>query len=125
MAGQAEKKRAQKAENYVVYFQGAILVVNVVYLLGFLFSSVGISGLFEFWESVALALFSVVSYFTYNSIARSLALGMNYEYAQDMFAMNLLVQFLVLFTSYAGTEVKIDGEEFLIMDESDILAILD
>ncbi len=31
----------------------------------------------------------------------------------------------VLFTSYAGTEVKIDGEEFLIMDESDILAVLD
>ncbi|HPF37820.1 MAG TPA: co-chaperone GroES [Phycisphaerae bacterium] len=31
----------------------------------------------------------------------------------------------VLFTSYAGTEVKIDGDEFLIMDESDILAILD
>ncbi len=30
----------------------------------------------------------------------------------------------VLFTSYAGTEVKIDGEEFLIMDESDILAIV-
>jgi chaperonin GroES len=31
----------------------------------------------------------------------------------------------VLFTSYAGTEVKIDGEEFIIMDESDILAILE
>lgn len=31
----------------------------------------------------------------------------------------------VLFTSYAGTEVKISGEEFLIMDESDILAILE
>ena len=31
----------------------------------------------------------------------------------------------VLFTSYAGTEVKIDGEEMLIMDESDVLAILD
>lgn len=30
----------------------------------------------------------------------------------------------VLFTSYAGTEMKIDGEEFLIMDESDILAII-
>jgi len=30
----------------------------------------------------------------------------------------------VLFTSYAGTEVKVDGEELLIMDESDILAIL-
>lgn len=31
----------------------------------------------------------------------------------------------VLFTSYAGTEIKIDGEEFIIMDESDILAILE
>ena len=30
----------------------------------------------------------------------------------------------VLFTSYAGTEIKIDGEEYLIMGEEDILAIL-
>jgi len=32
---------------------------------------------------------------------------------------------LVLFTSYGGTEIKIDGEEFLIMEETDILAVLD
>jgi chaperonin GroES len=31
----------------------------------------------------------------------------------------------VLFTSYAGTEVKIDGKEYLIMDESDIMAIVE
>ncbi|MBN1765911.1 MAG: co-chaperone GroES [Sedimentisphaerales bacterium] len=31
----------------------------------------------------------------------------------------------VLFTSYGGTEIKIDGEEILIMDESDVLAILE
>ncbi len=31
----------------------------------------------------------------------------------------------VLFTSYAGTEVKVSGEELLIMDESDILAIIE
>jgi chaperonin GroES len=31
---------------------------------------------------------------------------------------------LVLFTSYGGTELKVDGEEVLIMDESDILAIV-
>ena len=30
----------------------------------------------------------------------------------------------VLFTSYAGTEIKVDGEEYMLMDESDILAIL-
>jgi len=31
----------------------------------------------------------------------------------------------VLFTSYAGTEIKVDGEELLIMDESDILAVIE
>lgn len=32
---------------------------------------------------------------------------------------------VVLFSSYAGTEVKVSGEEMLIMDETDILAIVD
>ena len=31
----------------------------------------------------------------------------------------------VIFSKYAGTEVKIDGEEYLIMREADILAILE
>ncbi len=31
----------------------------------------------------------------------------------------------VLFTSYAGTEIKMDGKEYMIMDESDILAIVE
>ena len=31
----------------------------------------------------------------------------------------------VLFTSYAGTEVKIDGKEYLIMSESDIMAVIE
>ena len=31
----------------------------------------------------------------------------------------------VLFTSYAGTEIKIDGKEHLIMDESDIMAVIE
>jgi chaperonin GroES len=32
---------------------------------------------------------------------------------------------LVLFTSYAGTEIKLDGKEYLIMDESDIMAVIE
>lgn len=31
----------------------------------------------------------------------------------------------VIFASYAGTEVKVDGEELIIMSEEDILAIVD
>jgi chaperonin GroES len=31
----------------------------------------------------------------------------------------------VLFTSYAGNEVTVDGEEYLIMTEEDILAVVD
>jgi len=30
----------------------------------------------------------------------------------------------ILFGKYAGTEVKVDGEEYLIMKEDDVLAIL-
>lgn len=31
----------------------------------------------------------------------------------------------VLFTSYAGTEVEIDGKKIVVMNESDILAIIE
>jgi len=31
----------------------------------------------------------------------------------------------VIFTSYAGTEIKLDGEELMIMSEDDILAVVD
>ncbi len=32
---------------------------------------------------------------------------------------------IVLFTSYAGSEIKIDGKEYLIMSESDIMAVIE
>ncbi len=32
---------------------------------------------------------------------------------------------IVLFTSYAGTEVKKDGKKYLIMSESDIMAVIE
>jgi chaperonin GroES len=32
---------------------------------------------------------------------------------------------VVLFTSYAGTEIKVESKEFLIMDESDIMAVIE
>ena len=32
---------------------------------------------------------------------------------------------MVLFNSYAGTEVKIDGKEYLILSESDIMAVIE
>lgn len=31
----------------------------------------------------------------------------------------------VLFAKYGGTEIKVDGEEYLIMRESDIMAVID
>ena len=31
----------------------------------------------------------------------------------------------VIFTSYAGTEVKIEGEELMIMSEEDVLAVVE
>jgi chaperonin GroES len=31
----------------------------------------------------------------------------------------------VIFTSYAGTEIKLDGEELMIMSEEDVLAVVE
>jgi chaperonin GroES len=31
----------------------------------------------------------------------------------------------VIFSSYAGTEVKVDGQEYLVMSEDDILAVVE
>jgi len=31
----------------------------------------------------------------------------------------------VLFTNYAGSEVKLDGKEYMIMDETDIMAVIE
>ena len=31
----------------------------------------------------------------------------------------------ILFTSYAGTEIKLDGKEYMIMEESDVMVILE
>ena len=39
--------------------------------------------------------------------------------------MGLSVGQRVIFTSYAGTELKLDGDELLIMSEDDILPVID
>ncbi|MEG8947059.1 co-chaperone GroES [Rosettibacter firmus] len=41
-----------------------------------------------------------------------------------LIAMNVKVGDTVLYGKYSGTEVKIDGEEYLIMRESDIYGII-
>ena len=40
-------------------------------------------------------------------------------------AMSLKKGDTVLFTSYAGTDIKLDGDEFLIMSEDDVLAVIE
>jgi chaperonin GroES len=39
--------------------------------------------------------------------------------------MDLLVGQTVIFAKYGGTEIKLDGEELLILSERDILAVLE
>jgi len=39
--------------------------------------------------------------------------------------MEVKVGDVVLYSKYSGTEVKIEGEEYLIIKESDVLAIVD
>ncbi len=39
--------------------------------------------------------------------------------------MQVKVKDRVLFSSYAGTEIKLDGEDFLILKEDDVLAVVE
>jgi chaperonin GroES len=43
----------------------------------------------------------------------------------ELAAFSVKIGSEVLFTSYGGTEVKIDGEELLIMTEDDVLAVVE
>ncbi|MCF6322937.1 MAG: co-chaperone GroES [Gammaproteobacteria bacterium] len=43
----------------------------------------------------------------------------------ELVAMDIKVGDQVLFGKYAGTEIKIDGEELLVMTESDIMGVFD
>ena len=39
--------------------------------------------------------------------------------------MSVKVKDRVLFSSYAGSEVKIDGEDYMILSEDEVLAVID
>ena len=40
-------------------------------------------------------------------------------------AMQLKAGDKILFSSYAGTEVKVNGEEYLVMEETDVFAVVE
>jgi chaperonin GroES len=52
------------------------------------------------------------------------AVGSGHLKDGERIALEVSVGDLVLFSKYAGTEVKFEGKELLIMRESDVLAIL-
>ncbi|MFK8017926.1 MAG: co-chaperone GroES [Gammaproteobacteria bacterium] len=43
----------------------------------------------------------------------------------DVRALDVKAGDKVLFGKYSGTEVKVDGEEYLVMSESDVMAVLE
>jgi len=48
-----------------------------------------------------------------------------YDDNGNLIPMPVKVGDIVVFAKYAGTEVKVDGEDYLVMRASDLLAILD
>merc|ERR1712048_1558410 len=97
MAGHAEKKLAKKAENNIQYYLGAIIGVNVLYILWRVLYHWRTMG---FWHIMGFGLFSLVSYLTYCGINNALQLGVPFEYYFDLFCVNLVSQFLVTFSNW-------------------------
>ena len=54
-----------------------------------------------------------------------IAVGPGKSFEGKVVAMNVKVGDTILFKKYGPDEVKIDGKEFLILSESDVLAILE
>lgn len=54
---------------------------------------------------------------------KAVGTGKTLENGQKI-ALDVKVGNKVLFAKYAGTEVKLDGEEYMVLKESDVLAIV-
>jgi chaperonin GroES len=54
-----------------------------------------------------------------------IAVGAGKRDGKDLVPMTVKVGNTVLFSKYGGTEVKHDGKDYLILPESDILAIIE
>ena len=57
--------------------------------------------------------------------AEILAVGPGETVDRKLIPMEVKVGDKVIYSKYAGTEVKIDGEEYIIVRQSDILAIVE
>ena len=58
-------------------------------------------------------------------MAEVLAVGPGGNVDGKEITMNVTVGQKVIYSKYAGTEVKLDGEEYIIVRQSDILAVVD
>ena len=58
-------------------------------------------------------------------MAEVLAVGPGGNVDGKEITMNVSVGQKVIYSKYAGTEVKLDGEEYIIVRQSDILAVVD
>mmetsp|Transcript_12529 Transcript_12529/g.25480 ORF Transcript_12529/g.25480 Transcript_12529/m.25480 type:complete len:158 (+) Transcript_12529:3-476(+) len=97
MAGHAEKKQAKYAETTIWYYLYAILGVNALYLLWRVMMNWDSMGK---WNQIGFLLFAFVSYVTYGGIKSSLELGVDFEWYQDVYLVNLTTQFLVTFSNW-------------------------
>ena len=91
MAGQAAKKRAATAAENGQYYFYAVLASFVWYVpvrILWYFDS------FTLWPILGFCLLLVVARFTYMSIIAAMEMGVDYEYYQDIFFINLVVTFM-------------------------------
>eukprot|EP00392_Amoebophrya_sp_AT5.2_P010606 g10671.t1 len=98
MAGQADKKRAKNAAETIVYYQGAVAIATLLYLLALACLDPGVTQV-GFWTLVEAAFFVGVTYLTYSGIEIGLNMGTDYSTYQDIFIINTFVQLTVSYVS--------------------------
>ena len=67
----------------------------------------------------------VVNLEMFASGVRRLAVGLGKKEKNERVALDVKAGDTILFGKYSGQDIKLDGEEYLIMREDEVLAVLD
>ena len=100
MANKSEKKNKKKAEEYAAFTLYFIVGINAIYIASYAwtFFSTGDVGI---WDLIIFGIFSFITNVTHKAVVSAKRNDYGYSYYQDIFIINLFVQFLTIFTKKA------------------------
>ena len=100
MANKREKKNKKKKEEYSQLTSYFIIGINLLYITSYLYSYFS-TGEVGFWDIIIFGFITFITYATHKAVLSAMENDYGYSYYQDIFIINLFVQFLTIFSRKA------------------------